>query len=98
VISVTTKNGNSPAWSADGRELYFRREGKIFSVAVTTTGQDIAFGPERALFDWDLVLGFAPAPRGEFYGFEPVPGATRQTSLHLQTGWFDEIKRLTTRR
>jgi hypothetical protein len=98
VIPVTTKTGNSPAWSVDGRQLYFRREAKIFAVAVTTTGQDISFGPERALFDWDLVLGFAPGPRGEFYGFEPVPGATRQASLHLQTGWFDEIKRLTARR
>ena len=97
VIPVTTKTGNSPAWSLDGRQLYFRREGKIFAVTVAMTAQNIAFGPERPLFDWDLVLGFTPAPRGEFYGFEPVPGATRQTSLHLQTGWFDEIKRLTAR-
>jgi hypothetical protein len=98
VIPVTTKNGNSPAWSADGRELYFRREEQIFGVPVKTTGQDIAFGPERALFEWDLVLGFTPGPRGTFYGFEPVPGATRQASILLQTGWFDEIRRLTARR
>ena len=97
MIPVTTKTGNSPAWSLDSRQLYFRREGKIFAVPVTMTAKDIAFGPERPLFDWDLVLGFTPAPRGEFYGFEPVPGATRQTSVHLQTGWFDEIKRLTAR-
>ena len=98
MIPVTTKTANSPAWSVDGRALFFRREGKIFSVAVTPRSQDIVFGPERALFDWDLVLGFVPGHRGEFYGFEPVPGATRQTSLHLQTGWFDEITRLTARR
>jgi serine/threonine-protein kinase len=97
VIPVTTKTGNSPAWSLDGRQLYFRREAKIFAVTVTRTADDITFGPERPLFDWDLVLGFTPGPRGEFYGFEPVPGATRQTSLHLQTEWFDEIKRLTAR-
>jgi serine/threonine-protein kinase len=97
MIPVTTKPGNSPAWSLDGHQLYFRREGKIFAVTVTMTAQDIAFGPERPLFDWDLVLGFTPAPRGEFYGLEPVPGATRQTSLHFQTGWFDEIKKLTAR-
>jgi tRNA A-37 threonylcarbamoyl transferase component Bud32 len=98
LIPVTTKSGNSPAWSFDGRELFFRREGKIFSLSVAASGQDIVFGPERFLFDWDLVLGYAPGPRGEFYGFEPVPGATQQTSIHLQTGWFDEIKRLTARR
>jgi len=95
VIPVTTRPGNSPVWSPDGHQLFFRREGKIFSVSVTTKGQEIAFGPERALFDWDLVLGFVPGPRGEFYGFEPVAGATHQPSVHLQTGWFDEIRRLT---
>jgi serine/threonine-protein kinase len=98
LIPVTTKPGNSPAWSVDGRELFFRREGRIFSVSVTTSGSDIGFGPERALFDWDPVLGYTPGAGGEFYGFEPVPGATQQTSIHLQTGWFDEIARLTTRR
>ncbi len=98
LIPVTTKSGNSPAWSVDGRELFFRREGRILSVSVTMSGSDILFGPERVLFDWDPVLGYAPGPGGEFYGFEPVPGATAQTSIHLQTGWFDEITRLTTKR
>jgi hypothetical protein len=97
VIPVTTKSGNTPVWSLDGHQLFFRREGKIFAVAVRTTGRDIVFGPERALFDWDLVLGFTPGPNGEFYGFEPVPGATHQTSLHLKTDWFAEIERLTAR-
>ena len=47
---VSTAGGNLPAWRADGRELYYRDEGRIMAVSVTTDGRFQA-GVPRLLFD-----------------------------------------------
>jgi hypothetical protein len=49
--------GFGPAWSADGRELYFLRAPNgpprvMMRVAITETGETITAGQPEPLFDW----------------------------------------------
>jgi hypothetical protein len=93
-VTVTAHGGRWPAWSRDGRTLFFRRGREVRAVAATVTGDGVRFGEERAVLEWDVARSFEVGPDGTFYGTEPVPGAAVQTSLELQTGWFAEVERL----
>jgi Tol biopolymer transport system component len=93
-ITVTARGGRWPAWSRDGRALFFRRGREVRAVAATLAGDGIRFGEERALLEWDVTRSFGIGPDGTFYGVEPVPGAAVETSLELQTSWFAEVERL----
>jgi Tol biopolymer transport system component len=93
-VTVTARGGRWPAWSRDGRTLFFRRGREVRAVAAAVTGDGIRFGEERAVLEWDVSRSFEVGPDGTFYGVEPVPGAAVQTSLELQTGWFAEVERL----
>jgi len=94
-IAVTSAGGREPAWSRDGRELFFRRGDAIWVVPIETGASGVPqVGAERKLFDWPAVYVWTPGSDGYFYGTEPVPGASVQTSLELRTGWLAEIERL----
>ena len=47
--------GLSPIWSADGRELFFRRGGKVLSAAVSYE-DGVRFGTPVELFDGPYTL------------------------------------------
>jgi dipeptidyl aminopeptidase/acylaminoacyl peptidase len=96
-VAVTERGGQSPRWSRDGRQLFFRRGGALFAVDAAVSGADIHFGPEREMFKWDVAREYDVAASGEFYSLEPVPGAAHQTSIQLKTGWFAEVDRLVRR-
>ena len=93
-VTVTASGGRWPAWSRDGRTLFFRRGRQLLAVSASVAGDAIRFGEERAVLEWDVARSFEVGPDGTFYGTEPVPGAAVQTSLELQTGWFAEVERL----
>lgn len=93
-VTVTARGGRWPAWSRDGRTLFFRRGREVLAVAATLAGDGIRFGQERVILEWDATRSFGVGPDGTFYGVEPVPGAAAVTSLELQTGWFAEVERL----
>jgi Tol biopolymer transport system component len=93
-VTVTARGGRWPAWSRDGRTLFFRRGRQVLAVTATLAGGGIRFGEERAVLEWDVARSFEVGPDGTFYGVEPVPGAAVETSLELQTGWFAEVERL----
>ncbi len=94
-VTVTARGGRWPAWSRDGRTLFFRRGRQLLAVTTTLAGDGIRFGEERTVLEWDVSRSFEVGPDGTFYGVEPVPGAAVVTSLELQTGWFAEVERLT---
>ena len=68
---VSTAGGNLPAWRADGRELYYRDEGRIMAVSVTTDGRFQAGVPRLLFEDPGIVsqnetLGYAVGRDGQF--------------------------------
>jgi len=94
-IGVTSAGGRKPAWSRDGRELFFQRDEAIWAVPIDRSAAGAPHvGEERKLFDWPAVYVWTVGPDGSFYGTEPVPGASIQRSLQLRTGWFAEVERL----
>ena len=86
---VSTSGGDEPRWSADGRELFYRR-GSTAMVADVADREFCTANP-RALFgelepgSWDV------SPKGDFF----VTLAPREPPrLQLVLNWFDELKRL----
>ncbi len=76
---MTAGGGRAPAWSRDGRTLFFRRGREVLAVAASVEGDGIRFGEERVVLEWDVARSFEVGPDGTFYGVEPVPGAAVQT-------------------
>ncbi|MDQ1348228.1 MAG: eukaryotic-like serine/threonine-protein kinase [Acidobacteriota bacterium] len=92
---VTAGGGRSPFWSHDGRELFFRRGSGIHAAEISTASDgSLRIGRETRLFDWPAAYKVVAGADGSFFGTEPVPGTARQTSLQLQTRWFESVRRL----
>jgi serine/threonine-protein kinase len=88
---VSVDGGFSPAWSRDGRELYYMTEGAVMAVPISTVPGFKAGTPRRLLTDPGLVALTSTGSgllvvRGEEKG--PLP------PLHLVLGWFEELTRL----
>jgi DNA-binding winged helix-turn-helix (wHTH) protein/Tol biopolymer transport system component len=88
---VSVDGGFAPAWSRDGRELYYMTEGAVMAVPISTVPGFKAGPPRRLLADPGLVALTSTATgllvvRGEEKG--PLP------PLHLVLGWFEELTRL----
>jgi hypothetical protein len=86
----------NPAWSRNGRELYYLRDRSVLAVTIEPAGDSLTIGPERKLFEWNVDSNreYAVGADGAFYSIDPVPDAPKQTLIHLRTNWFDEVKRL----
>ena len=93
-VAVSPRPGESPRWSHDGRQLFFRTGTAMMAVDVRETGEQIELGAERKLFDAEMASEYAVGPSGDFYTLAPVPGAATQTHIQLRTRWFDEVDRL----
>ena len=98
---VSTGGATEPHWSADGSELFFRKAGTLYRVAVGNTdsgGAFVASSPERVASGFrpgDNLRTYSPAPDGR--RFAALPGyetgeATVQINLALH--WDREVRRL----
>jgi serine/threonine-protein kinase len=100
---ISADSGDSPVWSSNGRQLFYRRGGAIGGTLMAVTveaGQAFRPGTPTTLFEgtysatsgraWDL------APDGR--RFLMVKDETAQTSLAgsvvIVQNWFEELKRL----
>ncbi len=101
---ISVEGGFSPAWSRDGRELFYRINSggkrKMMAVNITT---DPAFtaGKPRMLFEEDRfqpslpVRSYDVAADGRFLMLDvPEQPAERVTELRVVLNWFEELKRL----
>jgi hypothetical protein len=98
VWRVTTGGGRDPAWSRDGRELFYQHETTTFAVAIATE-PTFAFGPAAPLFDGPYVDStgryYDIAPDGRFLMIKPGwLSAGHDAPLHVVLNWFDELQRL----
>ena len=70
-VAVSVDGGLSPLWSNDGREVIFRKSGKVIAAAITTTPA-LSAGRPVELFDGPYTLDlmghqrWAIAPDGRF--------------------------------
>ena len=100
VLPVSTAGGDEPRWSRDGRELFYRQESQMWSVAVDAkSGSPI--GRATLLFDksYNRESNFVGTPNydvsldgRQFLMVRSEVEATVPMTLVLN--WFEELKRL----
>lgn len=94
---VSTQGGAWPRWSLDGREIFFKSQGSLWSAAVRTS-PTFASDPPRKLFDLSEEILSAPgfydvAPDGQrFVMIEKDPFELRPLELVIVPGWVEEMK------
>jgi len=94
-VAVSAEGGMSPIWSADGRELFFLRGGKMFAAAMTFTPALAAARPVE-LFDGPYTLDlwghqrYDVAPDGRFLMVEN----SDDFRIVLVQSWAAELERL----
>jgi hypothetical protein len=92
--------GEEPRWSSDGRELFYRNNSKLMSVAVASQG---ALDPKAPTEVFDGVYDFR-SESGVSYAVDPKGGRflmirpsdeSATSSMVVVLNWFDELRRLT---
>lgn len=94
---VSTNGGAEPLWSRDGRELFYRGENKIISVAVETEPV-FKLGTRKMLFEdvyrkWIPHTNYDIHPDNEHFVFVKIPEETSMGMI-VVLNWFEELKRL----
>jgi serine/threonine-protein kinase len=97
VYTISGDGGESPVWSRDGDEIFYRRGNAFMAVPVTTSPEFRAAAPEllhEQRFDWGI--------GGQAAGYDVAPGDERfvvvadrsTTELKVVFNWFQELERL----
>lgn len=92
--------GMEPAWSRDGRELFFRQGTRMLSVDVGQTGGELRLGAARLLFDAAFVTAqnmivrqYDVGSDGRFLMLEESPEARTQLQMVYVPNWLDDLRR-----
>ncbi|MGH9323621.1 MAG: protein kinase domain-containing protein [Vicinamibacteria bacterium] len=104
---LISNRGHAPAWSPDGRELfYLKRDAAAgyyvndFMAVEVDTSPQLSFSPPRRLFarpisSTGLVRGYDVSSDGRFLILTPYdPPTEKVTKLQVVLNWFEELKRL----
>lgn len=103
VTRVSVNGGSSSAWSADGRELFYREGSRMMAVAISMEGGFHTLGTPRALFSGDYleaavpIRGFDITRDGRRFLMKargPAVESAPVTSINVVLNWFEELKRL----
>ncbi len=108
-VQFSIQGGTSPAWSRDGREVFYRQDRKFIAVKIDVNGNRLTAGPPTELFE-DVESGYANsgpvrsydvAPDGRFLvikrGDDVETAALEQhfpPRIRIIQNWFEELKRL----
>ena len=90
---VTTTGAIEPAWSANGKELFFlTNRNEVASVDVLRSADGIRFGPLRVLFTRpmgpvDQVRSYAPFPDGQRFLLLTATTAPATQQLTVRVNW-----------
>jgi Tol biopolymer transport system component len=96
-LLISTDGGGEPHWSPDGRELYYRKIGKMMGVALTF-GPSISAAPPRVLFEGHYQVsdsgigGYDVGRDGRFLMVEPTSPPRPATQITVVLNWFDEVR------
>jgi serine/threonine-protein kinase len=92
---ISTDGGTEPAWSPDGKELFYRRDDQLLAVPVQTR-PDFSSGTPKALFEgpYEIVEGarnYDPMPDGRRFVMIRSDGAHVPQRFYVVSRWFDEL-------
>ncbi len=88
--TVSNQGGASPAWSRDGKEIYFvAGDGRLTAVPVTIRGSDVQFGRAESLFpvdSSDFSRSYEPSRDGQRF-LITVPAAPGGAAFTVMLNW-----------
>jgi dipeptidyl aminopeptidase/acylaminoacyl peptidase len=102
-IAISASGGTQPAWSRDGRELFFRNGDQLLAVSISYSPRFVAGKPE-VLFSrtiaqdaaYDLMADYDVSTDGKrfvFPKYNPAPETGPRVRIILN--WFAALRRLT---
>ena len=99
---ISTEGGREPLWSADGRELFFRRGNDVLAVTVTaqpelraTKPRPVVTGPYKPRSGFGHPEYSSSSDGRRFLMMEPVEKGPRGASeVYVILNWVEEVKRL----
>ncbi|MGH7711507.1 MAG: TolB family protein [Gemmatimonadaceae bacterium] len=62
---VSTAGGRAPAWSADGRTIFFATVSRAYAAVAFTPGAPPTFGQQRRIYERDLSRDWTVSPDGK---------------------------------
>ena len=96
-IQLSSDGGEQPAWSRDGRELFYRSGNRMMALAVRS-GQRLDFGRPSVLFTGSYHDNLAPsrsydvAPDGGFLMTTEPTGDELPREIRVVLGWTRELE------
>ncbi|UCG58914.1 MAG: PD40 domain-containing protein, partial [Phycisphaerales bacterium] len=96
-IRVSTDGGSQPVWSHNGKELYYRKDGKVVAVTVETE-PEFRIGGSRQLFEGNyagcrVCQSYDVMPDGRFLMIRD-PQESTPLGINVVLNWFEELKRV----
>jgi hypothetical protein len=98
---ISTEGGNEPAWSRNGRELFYRSGSKMMAVEVTMQ-PTFSAGKPKALFEGQY-FAVTPGQAGTAYDVSPdgqrflmvkeTDRAASNAQINVVLNWSEELKR-----
>jgi serine/threonine-protein kinase len=93
---ISSGGGTEPAWSPNGRDIYYRHQSEVIAVALTVRGTAVERAPPRVLFsgvynrdEWGD-QSYDVAPDGRFLMMRPLPGG--RVELRVALNWIAEVR------
>jgi Tol biopolymer transport system component len=97
-VPVSTGGGNAPRWSADGREILYRRGDSFLAAGFGWSGGHVVVADSRKLFEIraaagrsTIQAGYSVAPDGRLLVLLSDPRAIPDR-INVVLDWFDELK------
>ncbi len=92
-MPVSREGGMYPRWSRDGREIFFRRGARLYTVPVTS-GTKLTVGTPRVLFEGRYLTGFDVTSDGSRFLMVRNESGTLPNDVHLIVNWASRIESL----
>jgi serine/threonine-protein kinase len=95
---ISTEGGLEPAWSRDGRELFYRNGNKMMSVQIAA-GSAFSASPPRLLFEKPFQFsatantGYDVGKDGRFLMVQPTASNEPDADFRVVLNWFEELRR-----
>jgi len=94
---ISAAGGTEPAWSRDGRELYYRNTKNDLVVAEIRTGASLEVGAQRTLFSlvpfvpWGPVPTWGLSPDGSRFLFMRQTTSAQANEMIITENWFPDL-------
>jgi serine/threonine-protein kinase len=93
---ISVGGGTEPAWSFDGRELFYRNQNEVLTVSITVRGTTVERTPPRVLFsgvfnrDQYGDQSYDVGRDGRFLMLRPLPGA--RVEFRVALNWIADVR------